>query len=385
MRCVRLAVSLAKIRTLNVSFECVYSSPFVEKMTSKGTFCIKDLAFEADFSVVKTVSLEISRLDAQLGESTINIENPPAIFWLFQHLFNNYKGLITFIVNRVGPFVLNFVLSDSPLAISVPLFKSYLLDLAPERQVSSNNNVTVLYSLFEVYDEDKDDRIEVPSPAPLDKEPIDKKNSFEIAINDHLSSTLIATLTANNDFRLKLTDKAVHEATMILYLRASSFAYFIPGLKEYGETPLTADVIFDKNTVVEVGEKNVVTVAGRTTVNLCLDGKTETVVEMSAKTSLTFAANVEGKMLSVKLAEISIQDLEFKKYPGSRPDANTIKNEFNALFKVVVGAVSNYVLAEKFDIEELLNLIPFLHISVSSCYLVMKTGIVKVGGVVAFK
>eukprot|EP00826_Nyctotherus_ovalis_P035119 TRINITY_DN2986_c0_g1_i13.p1 TRINITY_DN2986_c0_g1~~TRINITY_DN2986_c0_g1_i13.p1 ORF type:complete len:489 (-),score=96.57 TRINITY_DN2986_c0_g1_i13:116-1582(-) len=382
------SLALPKIRKLDVSFEYIYSSPFVEKMAGKGAFYVKNLALEADFSVVKTVSLEISRLDMQFGESTINFENPPTLFWLLQYLFNNFKGLVAFLVNKSGPLLSSLLLGDSPLAISVPLFKSYLLDLTPERQISSKNDVTVLYSLFEVYDGNMDSRIGVPPPTSFDKETIDKKNSFEIAVNDHLGATFIATLISNDDLRLKLTDDMVFKATTILHLRASSFAYFIPGLKKFTEDPLTVGVVFKNDTAVDIGEKNAVAVSGTTAVNFYLDKGTETVVEMTTKTSLKFAVIIEGKMLSAKLTEISIQDLKFGKSPKPEPcpDANIIKNEFNAFFKVVVSAVSNYILAEKIDIEELLmSLIPFLHVSVDKLYLGMKPGIFKIGGVIAIK
>lgn len=339
--------------------------------------------FEATVQFHDTAKLTILNLNLDLGSSTLDFKNAPVIIKLIQWMFN-LKWPTTFLVNKVLPFIANIFLGRRSLELSIPLFYDYFLDVTPVGQIKNNiNDTTVLHSAFEVYSTRKG-RQNVISPKNLDNE-INKDNSVEIAMNNYTISTLITSLAANNELGIKLTDELVFNATQLLHLRANTFSYFIPGLKKYGEKPLTLDIKFNESIAVDVKEENNVTISGSAKSDFYLEGVKNAVVKMESMMLFGFALNLKGKEASAELSKIIIKSLTFIECIEPKPDPTTIMNEFNALFRVIVGAISNYVLNKKFDIQKILDNIPFVKITVNDLSLELEKDRIKMGGKITIK
>ena len=362
-------------------FNYSYASAFKE-IESNGTVKLRDFSFEATVQLHDITYLKILNLNLNLGKSTIDFKNaslnkPPVIISIIQWLVN-LKWPITFMVNKVVPFFYKIFLGWKPLELSMPLFSDYFLDIIPVKQIENNINAsTVLYSAFEAYSTRKG-RLVVPAPEPLDKELVDEKNSIQIMINNYIIRTLIASLAKNNELGITLTDEMVYNATKVLHLRASTFSYFIPALKKYGEKPLKIDIKFNESMVVDFKNENV-TINGSANSIFFVDKNKTSVLEMNVGMSFGFTLNLEGKLASAKLLGISVESLEFKKWEDNKPDEKAIKDEFNGFFRVVVGIMNNYILNQSINVEEIINVIPFVKININNLQFKASEGIIKVG------
>jgi len=368
---------IALINKWDIVFNYSYASAF-KKIESNGKVKLEGFSFKATVQLYDITYLKILNLDLNLGNSTLEFKNAPVVISIIQW-FINLKWPTTFMVNKVVPFFYNIFAGWIPLELSMPLFSDYFLDIIPVKQITNNINAsTILYSAFEVYSTRKG-RLVVPTPKSLDKKSEHKENSIEIAINNYTISTLIASLAKNNELGITLTDGMVYNATKVLHLRANTFSYFIPGLKKYGEDPLTIHIKFDESMVVNFTNKNYVIINGGANSIFFVDKVEPSVVEMDVKTLFSLTLNLGGKLASAKLIDISIQSLKFKKCEGEKPDENAIKNEFNAFFKVVVGIVNNYILNQDINIQEIINVIPFIKIDINNLQFEASEEIAKVG------
>lgn len=357
-------------------------------MNNTGSITLEDFSFETTLRLYDKNHFDILSLEVQLKSIFAELVKPPPFLKCIEWFINVLAKPTITSVNWLYYIIMKILkfFSINSLNLGLTLFDDYALDFSLNEPILSGvSDSTVVYSLFEVYSE-RAGRVDVSPPVSLNTLPINKENSFEIAFNNYLPSTLFTSLATNKELRIQLTDKLVNNATGILHLRANDFAYFFRGLGEYGEKNLIVNVNFNKDMNVTIGEDNHVNASGNADLEFLIEETGEKVLTMNASSRIAFALHLKKKVASAELKEIHINSISLGLCPEPTPDIDIIKNEFNAFFKVVINAISNYILNQTLDVEKLINDgIPLFNTTINDLNLELITGIVKMNGIITVK
>lgn len=357
---------------------------YQSKISSYGNFILKNFKFELNYKIHDKNYLTITKLNLDLGESKLFLNKTTTFLSFIVFMVNHCKPFVNFGINKLVPFIANLILKFKALPLDISITKNYNLDLSLNQQVGTVNENTVIYSLFEFHNSKK--RSNVPKPEPLEYLPVSSKNSFELAINDYFLSSALTNLADNNDLKYRLTDEIVFNATKFIHLNAMAFINYIPGLEKHGQEKLLLDVLFYKNASMVFEADNTVKINANTNLEFLFEKNKKHIINFVATTIFAFSPKIEDKAVSLKLKEITITDLSAGKNDiGEQPKTETIKNDFNGLFKVLISVIDNYFLNIKYDIEKILNDLKLGTFTINELSLVSKNKIICLEGLIDVK
>jgi len=285
--------------------------------------------------------------------------------------------MVTYAVNTLARVALNTALDFVPLSIPVNLMGNYALDLGLVYKIAMNAAYTTLFLRAEVYNTVTGKRPVVPAPTDIKSVPITNPTSFEFLMNENIMRTLFASLAQNGDLKVTLTDAQVYNMTGFLHLRTSDFSYYIPGLDEFGDVPMTLTLSATELPQFDIlKDKSEIKLSGPVYFDFAIANK-GILVKLLIKSGLSLSARIDSakKDLYAKINGIGVNDIQIVDVKISKkPDVAALMKEFNILFKFVVNAVNIMALEKPTHIPESI-VVSFITVIIKSVSMRILNGI----------